>query len=99
MPHTDTEWQDLWREFFGSMEGVIGARIRAGPATHRRGTLLLLERTRYLLSFETVRPTFFRQFNCSKTPTTLTSKTRYSTSSPQSRQRTGRWGYSLARAP
>ena len=36
MPHTDTEWQDLWGEFFSSMEGVIGARTRAGPATQAR---------------------------------------------------------------
>jgi hypothetical protein len=36
VPHTDNEWQDVWHDFFGSMEGVVNARRTAGPATPAR---------------------------------------------------------------
>jgi hypothetical protein len=36
MPHTDKEWQDLWREFFGSIEGLVSERGAAGPTTRAR---------------------------------------------------------------
>lgn len=36
MPHTDSEWQHVWQDFFGSIEGVVNARGAAGPSTPAR---------------------------------------------------------------